>query len=64
MADQADSCESLDPLRGRARAERGGVPDPGYAKQPPPAGAGEANPTRPSPRPDPYNSPQDRGKSA
>ena len=63
MAEQSDKCESLEFMRGRARAEKGGVPDPGYAKQPTKAAADDATYTRPRPRPDPYNSPNERGSS-
>ena len=59
----ADKCESLDPMRGRSKAEEGGVPNPGYAKVSKTGADSDANYTRPKSRPDPYNSPNDRGKS-
>lgn len=60
--DMADKDNSLDPMRGRVKAEAGGAPNPGYAKVSKTGADADADYTRPKPCPDPYNSPNERGK--
>ena len=57
-----NKCESLDPMRGRSKAEDGGAGNAGYAKTPTKNWDENADYTRPKSRPDPYNSPNDRGR--
>lgn len=59
----SDKDASLDPNRGRVQVDDGGAGHPGWAKKPTKTWDDDANYTRPAPCPDPYNSPNERGKS-
>lgn len=55
--------DSLDPYRGRTKAESGGAGDAGYAKKPTKNWDDDANYTRPKPCPAPYGPTDDFYKS-
>lgn len=54
----------FDPHRGRTKAEDGGAGNPAWANKPTKTWDDDASYTRPPACPDPYNSPNERGKSS
>lgn len=60
----ANKDTSLDPHRGRTKVEDGGAGNAGWANKPTRTWDEDANYTSPPPCPDPYNSPNERGKSS